>query len=707
MYKVALALFLLLVLVGSIVPSAFAAINDSLFNPLWKKNNGKYLEILNGQSATLTTGYFGTNLGQVKVTATLNKINKKDVKIVSYLAKDKVVKMSNGLGYQEFTITPAHYKDTAGEYVVVIKLKDSNSERADSSLYLKVKPSNAITQKPGTIVQELPPLPSFSNTAPKMKSISDQYVFEDELVKFTVSATDKENDKLEYSGQVYSCLGNICLWLPLWESSFNQDSGVFAWTPNYDFVKHPAMEKNIKFRFKANDGEKDSDWEEVNVLVKDKNRVPYFKPTIAGEVGVPEGEFLYVPIHGFDPDEEDQVKITIANKPSNAHFVNYGNGKSAFSWKPEFDQAGEYHVTFTVKDEFGGEKSETIAIFVKDVNRAPKFNPITVPSAKEEQLAQFEVLAVDPDGDFLTYEAQNLPAGSVFEAQVFRWIPDHEQAGRYEMTFKVHDGKGGADKKTVNLVVQDVSNKPDIPPQKPQCGDRRDNDRDGKIDYGQNPANDPGCSSLEDDDESDDPTNEPQCSDGKDNDGDTKFDLDDPGCENNPQDNDESDGNNNDGGNPDHGGRDNGNGNDDASDNSGDDHNNDNDQSGDGHDNSNNETESEPKPKPYTNIKLQAVHVVENIVKPGEIMAVTVKMFNNGNTDLKEVKVRARVYDLGVLGSAGEFTLASNDGTTKNVYAAIPADAEPGLYLVKIWVGNSRYHTSAYRLVWIGYHGTL
>lgn len=57
----------------------------------------------------------------------------------------------------------------------------------------------------------------------------------------------------------------------------------------------------------------------------------------------------------------------------------------------------------------------------------------------------------------------------------------------------------------------------------PACSDGADNDGDGLIDF---PA-DPGCTSADDDDE----TDPPQCADGKDNDGDGLIDFPaDPGC---------------------------------------------------------------------------------------------------------------------------------------------------------------------------------
>ena len=70
-------------------------------------------------------------------------------------------------------------------------------------------------------------------------------------------------------------------------------------------------------------------------------------------------------------------------------------------------------------------------------------------------------------------------------------------------------------------------------PSGPECDNGKDDDKDGKIDY----PNDPGCSSPEDPDEED----KPVCSNGKDDDGDNKIDYPtDPGCSS-PNDSSEED----------------------------------------------------------------------------------------------------------------------------------------------------------------------
>jgi len=73
----------------------------------------------------------------------------------------------------------------------------------------------------------------------------------------------------------------------------------------------------------------------------------------------------------------------------------------------------------------------------------------------------------------------------------------------------------------------------------PQCQDGQDNDGDGRIDY----PWDPGCTSRVDDDERDDrpPTDARECSDGRDNDNDGTIDGGDAGCKS-PADDDEANG---------------------------------------------------------------------------------------------------------------------------------------------------------------------
>lgn len=89
---------------------------------------------------------------------------------------------------------------------------------------------------------------------------------------------------------------------------------------------------------------------------------------------------------------------------------------------------------------------------------------------------------------------------------------------------------GGADAAVADMAVAtDAEPASDglIPDAAPQtaCADGLDNDRDGKVDF----PDDPGCEDAADDDETD-PAPLPECADGLDNDEDGFFDIADPDC---------------------------------------------------------------------------------------------------------------------------------------------------------------------------------
>lgn len=758
-------------------------------NWLKEANGTKYLAwdngtlsktIKNGQSATFATGYFGSNLGQVHLTVTVNK--KTDGTIVSTVVS-KNINASSFLGYETITINPQHYGDKTGEYIIVVKLQDANQQKVDSSLYLKVNPNWEFgLYEPGPLV----------NSAPVMNPISDREVFENSKLTINMSATDN-GTIAHYEGQYcINLIADACIFAPLsilesdavltTEAGSPQKVGKFTWTPNFDFMKYPVLAKNVKVRFRAVDTlGKASNWELVNILVKNKNRAPVFNPALPDTVVIMEGQEYELEAHGFDADGDDMM-IELFNEPAGAEFTDHGDGDATFTWEPGFNQAGTYVMQFRVTDPMNDFSVETVTIQVMDFNHAPVLDPIGNKTVTEEDNLSFTVTASDPDSDPLQFTAAPLPSGASFNTTThkFSWTPNLNQAGSYQLTFKVTDVVGNQDQETITITVlnktsddpecddnidNDGDEQVDYPQDpgcdneddddetdddKPECDDGIDNDGDGKIDF---PA-DPGCDNDDDDDETDD-EDLPECKDGIDNDGDNKIDHPaDPHCDN-PEDDDESpqcdDGLDNDGdgkidfpADP---------GCDSIKDNS-----ERNPQCNDGKDNDNDgkidfpadpgcdslkddDEHNAPLPKPQcddgidndgdgkidfpndpgcsnqndddefnapapeasfaqTNIKFKSA-LVDEIVYAGNTMAVHTNIFNNGDTDLKDLKVQASIYEIGVFGSTNDFTLSNGKGANKTVYVYIPEDVQPGWYLVKITAKNSRYHTSTYRIAYI------
>ena len=76
-----------------------------------------------------------------------------------------------------------------------------------------------------------------------------------------------------------------------------------------------------------------------------------------------EGVNLTFTISATDIDN-DSLTFSATSLPSGASF---NADTNTFSWTPAYSQSGTYQVTFTVRDDYGGQASETIRIVVNDI----------------------------------------------------------------------------------------------------------------------------------------------------------------------------------------------------------------------------------------------------------------------------------------------------------------------------------------------------
>jgi len=168
-----------------------------------------------------------------------------------------------------------------------------------------------------------------------------------------------------------------------------------------------------------------------------------------------EGKILQFTVYATDPDG-DPLKYSAWPLPRGAKF---DEERRTFSWKPTYDQAGKYPVTFTVSDPGSLTDSETIIIKVNDVNRLPDLESIGNKKTDEGKILKFTVNAKDPDGDPLKFSAGPLPMGASFDRlnRTFIWRPTYTQAGEYKITFTVSDPGSLTDSETIIIKVNDAN----------------------------------------------------------------------------------------------------------------------------------------------------------------------------------------------------------------------------------------------------------
>ncbi|MEE9117269.1 MAG: putative Ig domain-containing protein, partial [Calditrichia bacterium] len=268
------------------------------------------------------------------------------------------------------------------------------------------------------------------NRPPVFSPITEQVVDENTLLTFVVPAAvdpDKEDiDKIKYTAQE----------LPE-GAVFDPADRTLMWTPDY--------EKSGDYQLLIFCSDDEFDLEQtLNIKVNHVNRPPIIEKI--NPQTVEEYVQIQITLAAGDPDKEDDGKwiLSTAQLPDGAMF---DPATANFVWTPDYDQSGEYTITFTNTDPFGLTATQQFLITVNHVNRPPVFNPLPAQTIDENVPLSFTVPeGKDPDKediDKIIYSAKNLPAGASFDAasKIFSWTPGFDQSGEYQITIICSDGK--------------------------------------------------------------------------------------------------------------------------------------------------------------------------------------------------------------------------------------------------------------------------
>lgn len=280
--------------------------------------------------------------------------------------------------------------------------------------------------------------------APAFSLIGDRQVMAGQALTFTVAATDPNGDALTFSAAG----------LPTGATFSNQ---TFTWTPASDQIGVHQV------TFTVTDGSAE-DSETITITVERQNAAPVLAGI--GDKSVSENQTITFTISATDADG-DTITYSASGLPTGATFIG-----QTFRWTPGYDQAGSHNITFVAGDG-RTEDSETIAISVANVNRAPALAEIGDRSVDENGTLSFALAATDPDGTALTYSATGLPTGANLAGGSFTWTPTDEQIGSHEITFVASDGEA-SDSETVTIAVVSTmtdQTAPVVGRQSPAAGD--------------------------------------------------------------------------------------------------------------------------------------------------------------------------------------------------------------------------------------------
>jgi hypothetical protein len=285
------------------------------------------------------------------------------------------------------------------------------------------------------------------NQAPILAAIGPRSTTEGVLLTFGVSATDADLTTPVLSTSA----------LPVNASFIDNGNG----TGTFDFTPSFTQAGAVTVTFYATDGPT-TDSEQVVITINEAgNQIPVL--AAIGPRLVTETQTLLFNISATDPDGTSPT-FTTSLLPTNASFVDNGDGTGSFSFTPDFTQQGLYTVTFRATD--GVEvDSEVVTITVNDAgNQSPVLAAIGPQSTAETQLLTFGVSATDADLTTPTLTTSALPANASFTDNgdgtgSFSFTPDFSQAGLINVTFYASDGVL-IDSEIVAITVTNVNQDP-------------------------------------------------------------------------------------------------------------------------------------------------------------------------------------------------------------------------------------------------------
>ena len=116
--------------------------------------------------------------------------------------------------------------------------------------------------------------------------------------------------------------------------------------------------------------------------------------------------------------------------------------------------AGKYDITVVVSDPHGAYASQSYVLSVGE-NGVPQITSQPTLSAIIGELYRYEVDAIDPDGDFLTYQLVTKPSNMTISSDgVIEWTPTAK--GSVNVTIRISDGQD-TDEQSYTIVVKDAS----------------------------------------------------------------------------------------------------------------------------------------------------------------------------------------------------------------------------------------------------------
>ncbi|MGH1540586.1 MAG: Ig-like domain-containing protein [Arenicella sp.] len=254
---------------------------------------------------------------------------------------------------------------------------------------------------------------------------------EDQAVSVIVVGSDVDGDSITYTIATQPQNGTL-----------SGDAPNLTYTPNADFNGADS------FEFIVNDGQLDSSVATVSITVNPLNDAPV---AINANFSTNEDQAVATPLAASDLDG-DVLSYSIVSQPQNG--VLSGDAPN-LTYTPNAGFSGEDSFSYTANDAELTSNIAMISIEVIAVNKAPDIVSTPVNFVVAGQQWNYTLVAVDPDGDAVSYAATQLPNGAQFDVNTGQatWSTQDLQPGNYVFEFSAMDDNGLASTQSVTVEI--------------------------------------------------------------------------------------------------------------------------------------------------------------------------------------------------------------------------------------------------------------
>ncbi len=307
-------------------------------------------------------------------------------------------------------------------------------------------------------------------------SIGDgENIIESNIVTLTVAPVN-DNPVLDFIESIIVFVGEIVSIIPSAGDVDGDDltfSFSFPLDENGNWQTQSGDEGFYDVTIVVDDGNGGIDSQVVEILVKDET-VP-----VVELISPVDGSVFNVREVEFDFQASDNANVLTCTLFSNniiidSVLVDMVGGVGTGQFLVEDFADGVYEWNVECSDATNTAFAPEDFTFTINAPDAPVFEQIGNKEVYENQTLEFEVNAIDPEGDDFEISVENMPAGATFENQIFNWTPGFDQSGVYNVIFIAIDSGGMESRETITITVNNVQ----LPSQfddAPQCFDKDEN----------------------------------------------------------------------------------------------------------------------------------------------------------------------------------------------------------------------------------------